>query len=339
MKRKWIAAIAVISISAFGLIGCNKEKDAAVEEVEVLTEEEIAAMEEEQNKIIAEYAAGVLMKYNAGTNSRVLEGQKLLAEEAKEEAIRAKEERRKQLYEEYAAEEEKQEQASSDNSGTKSRSQTSEEVINYISDMSGAINTPSFSIVYSGYEVTDSYGGNETFFAIDAKEGKSLLISKYLVTNTGGQAEELNILSKKIDFRLKMTNGTAKAQRTMLLDDLTTYRGSMEAGETKELIILFEISEDMLSDLGSMELVMENEGQRSRMPLEGGSMVVNTLSQEITEEVLESEGDFDITNEETEEVSEMQNNMEVETEEEPEVDASIITTVGSNNSIRIENAD
>lgn len=337
MKKRWIAALAVISISAFGLMGCNKEGEAVVEETEVLTEEEIAAREEEQNKIIAEYAAGVLMKYNAGTNSRVLEGQKLLAEEAKEEVIRAKEERRKQLYEEYEGKEENQNTESGDNNSDKGNGgQQTSEPVNYIGDMSTAVNFPSFSITYSGYEVVTSYGGNETFFTMDAKEGKSLLVSKFLVTNIGGQAEELNILSKEMEFRLKLTDRTISAQRTMLLDDLTMYQGVLEAGETKELVILFEISNDAAADLSSMELVIEGEGQTNRMSMEGGDGFVADIP--IEEENEESLEVSEVIPTVTEGESDTELLQPAETAEE-ESDASIITTVGSNNTITIETAD
>ena len=46
----------------------------------------LSSLWDEEQKMYAEYAAGVLMKYNAGTNNRVLEGQKLIQQEAKEEA-------------------------------------------------------------------------------------------------------------------------------------------------------------------------------------------------------------------------------------------------------------
>lgn len=343
MKKKWLAAVAVIGMSALGVTGCNKESETAVEEVEVLTEEELAAMEEEQNKIIAEYAAGVLMKYNAGTNSRVLEGQKLAAAEAKEAAVRAKEERRKQLYAEYYEEEtneaEEAESSSGSNNGGSGTKQAAE-TVNYIGDLSGAVDAPAFSITYSGYEVTDSYGGSDMFFTIDAAAGKSLLIGKFSAQNTGGQQEELNMLSKDIEFRLKFADRSVKAQRTMLLDDLTMFRGVLEAGEAKELVTVFEIPSEMISELGNMELVVENSGQRSNMILEGGSAVVPPQNDEISATNDPEVIIVDIEEEESS-VPEVQEEMMPETGTvedvlEEESDASIITTVGSNNSITIE---
>ena len=66
-------------------------------------EPEIQNLTDEEQKMYAEYAAGVLMKYNAGSNNRVLKGQKLIQVEAKEEAQAQQAARREQLAAEYEA--------------------------------------------------------------------------------------------------------------------------------------------------------------------------------------------------------------------------------------------
>ena len=75
------------------LIGCSKKEEEVVAVVET-EEENMFGLTESEQKMYAEYAAGALMKYNAGTDMRVLEGQTLINQEAKEQAEREQAARR-----------------------------------------------------------------------------------------------------------------------------------------------------------------------------------------------------------------------------------------------------
>ena len=271
MKKQWLIAVAAMSILAIGLVGCKKEN--AEVETEIQEVEDREAIEEAQNKIIAEYAADILMKYNSGSNYRVLDGQKLLVEEAKENAAKAQEEKRQQLLEEYQKnekEDEKQESVSTAVSPSSSVSEGTESVpeIQYISDMAAAMSLPSFSIVYNGYEVADSYQEDLISFTVDAREGKVLLITKFTVTNTAAQEEELNVLALAPEFKLNIGNRNIKAQQTMLLNDLSMYKEKISAGESREAVLIFELDQEVASVSGNMELILNINEQTGRMQLE-----------------------------------------------------------------------
>ena len=271
MKKQWLIAVAAMSILAIGLVGCKKEN--AEVETEIQEVEDREAIEEAQNKIIAEYAADILMKYNSGSNYRVLDGQKLLVEEAKENAAKAQEEKRQQLLEEYQKnekEDEKQESVSTAVSPSSSASEGTESVpeIQYISDMAAAMSLPSFSIVYNGYEVADSYQEDLISFTVDAREGKVLLITKFTVTNTAAQEEELNVLALAPEFKLNIGNRNIKAQQTMLLNDLSMYKEKISAGESREAVLIFELDQEVASVSGNMELILNINEQTGRMQLE-----------------------------------------------------------------------
>ncbi|MBR5579144.1 MAG: hypothetical protein IKW28_09155 [Lachnospiraceae bacterium] len=290
MKKQWLIAVAAISILAIGLVGCKKE-NAGIE-TEVQEAEDREAIEEAQNKIIAEYAANVLMKYNSGSNHRVLDGQKLLVEEGKEDAAKAQEERRQQLQEEYQKnekEEQKQETTSSvaSDSTFASESMESAPEIQYISDMASVMSLPSFSIVYNGYEVADSYQEDLISFTVDAKAGKVLLITKFTVTNTSDQEEELNVLALAPEFKLSVGNRNIKAQQTMLLNDLSMYKEKIPAGESKEAVLIFEVGQEVAAASDNMELILNINDQAGRMQLEQLTVIA---PEEVSEEpVVEGE--------------------------------------------------
>ena len=282
MKKQWLAAVAVMNILALGLVGCkNEEAEVMTEVQEEVQEEDLKALEEKQNKIIAEYAAGVLMKYNAESRSRVLEGQKLLVETAKEDAAKAQEQRRQELLDEYNKQEQKSKQEESISSSGElgdDAEATEEPQIQYITDMSSSLAVPSFSIVYTGYETADSYAGDMAAFSVDAGQGKVLIITKFQITNTAGQEEELNVFAAAPEFRLKVSDKTIKAHQTMLLNDLSMYKEVIPAGESKEAVLIFEVAQDIVSASPNMELIIKMNEQQGRMLLEGASQDAGTAA-------------------------------------------------------------
>lgn len=272
MKKNKLASFLIISLISVMLIGCKKEE--AVVEVEVETEEEnMFGLTEDEQKMYAEYAAGVLMKYNAGTNMRVLEGQTLKNQEAKEEAAREQAARREQLAAEYASN--KNDSSKKENQSSKGESSSASQGISYISDMSAATGNNAFTITYAGYEVTDSYpnSGDDILMAIDAGQGKLLLVTKFLVTNVSGQTENFDMFSKQAKFKVNINGTGYKSQYTLLLDDLSMYKGDVDAGNTIDTVLIFEIPEVAASNINDMDLSITIDGTVSTMQLRGGTVM------------------------------------------------------------------
>ena len=150
MKKMKLTSFFILGICSVMLVGCNKEKEVVVAEAVIEAEEKnMFGLTESEQRMYAEYAAGALMKYNAGSNMRILEGKTLINQEAKEQAAREQAEKRAQLAAEYEANKnsnKKEEQDSEDSSS----GGTDGNEISYITDMSQVIGTDAFSIVYDG---------------------------------------------------------------------------------------------------------------------------------------------------------------------------------------------
>ena len=295
MNKMKLTSFLIIGMCSVMLVGCNKEKeDVAAEAVIEAEEENMFGLTAGEQRMYAEYAAGALMKYNAGSNMRILEGQTLINQEAKEKAAKEQAEKRAQLAAEYEAnKKENSDKKNDQNSGDGSSGSSEGVAISYITDMSQATGTDAFSIIYDGYEITDSYpnSGEDILMAMDATSGKLLLVTKYKVTNISGQTENLNIFSKQGKFKLKLNGKSYKSQYTLLLDDLSMYKGDLEAGETMEGVLIFEIPEAEASNVNDMVLSITVDGESSSMQLEGGSTVMWTE----TVEEAESEEDSIVT--------------------------------------------
>lgn len=251
MKKIKISAILLATMMAVLLTGCNKEgTEVSGEE---LTE---AGMTREQQQMYAEYAAGVLMKYNAGTNMRVLEGRQLVRAEEEENAKKEQQAKREQAAAEY---EQGNQPESSSTDGDADGSETAETVA-YVEDMGNLLGMEPFSIVYMGYEVTESYpseASEEMFMAMDATAGNTLLVAKFAVTNTGSDTQTFDMLAKQGKFRVNVNGETIGAQYTLLLDDLSMYKEDIEAGATVDTVLIFEIPQEHAETLDSIEMTIK----------------------------------------------------------------------------------
>ena len=328
MKNKKLGLILLFSF-AVALTGCNKEEN--ITDVSAVEEDETGfGITLEEQQMCAEYAAGVLMKYNAGSNMRVLEGKKLEIQKAEEQKKKEQEEKRQQLANEYEASKEKETGKKKDGSGEHSGNSSGVKsgVTNYINDMSVATGTDSFSIRYDGYEVAKSYSENDDFFSVDAVKGKILVIAKFLVTNNGSDTESFNMYSNGGKYSLNLNGESYKAQQTLLLNDLSMYKGEVNSGETIHTVLVFEIAEEKVSDVNNMELDITVEDAVSTMILQadGGNDVP------VAEETMDIAEEYQAALQAEENAATEETAPEAETES----NGGNVTVVGSNNSISYE---
>ena len=119
------------------------------------------------------------------------------------------------------------------------------------------------NFTYVGNEVTASYMESDTY-AVNAGVGKNLLVLKFNVENPTEEAIVVDNMSANHIFSAKyvMESGksyNAKAVMTLLMNDFTTYEGTLEPQTAVEMVIVFEIPAETTS-LEAVELKVEREG-------------------------------------------------------------------------------
>ena len=298
MRKIRLFSLLVIGIMSLTFSACNKKEE--VMEVVAETEEvNMFGLTDEEQKMYAEYAAGVLMKYNAGTNNRVLEGQKLIQQEAKEAAASEQALRREQSAAEYEKDKnsnKKENTASGSSSGEAATS------VSYISDMASVAGMDDFSVLYIGSEITDSYpkDGDDIFMAMDATAGKVLLVTEFQVRNNSSETKNFDMFANQGKFKLKLNGKSYKSQYTLLLNDLSMYKGDLEGGESVETVLIFEIPQSAAGSIGDMTLAITIDGNTEYMSLAGNvSSDVNVDAWQ--EEMTEDEDAMDAVDNENEE--------------------------------------
>lgn len=253
MKKSVVLCSMIMSVSLL-LGGCGNPFDYMPD----LTKEESA--------LIAEYAAGILIKHdkNAG---RLASDAEIAADDEREALRQANMEALMEA--KQKAEEEKEQETDTPSAAT--TAEKAEEAVPFtgIAQFCGA---DGFQIDYQGYMICDSYpepDSEDMVFAMDATEGNKLLILQFMAENTTSEDKELDILSKEIRFKISVNDGEMKnALSTLLLDDLSSYRETVPAQTGVVLVLAREVSEQEAAEIKTISLSMKNASGNATTLLE-----------------------------------------------------------------------
>lgn len=130
---------------------------------------------------------------------------------------------------------------------------------------------PGIDISYQGYFFTKSYpeeSGEEFYFAMDALYGNELMILQYTITNQNAGTAQVDILDLKPRFRLFINDGgQINAMTTLLLDDMKTTNCVLEPGESRAVVVVFEVTEEEAASVQQLRLTVKTDEDSWTVPL------------------------------------------------------------------------
>lgn len=234
-----ICRIAMMGLCAVMLTGCG----AALPE-----------MSDEDLHSVGEYAAITLLKYDANSKSRLVDLSGL-QEENEQPAM-------PQIQD--TPEEPKPQEPENSVPETPVIDRTENETGNGegTDSMESFFALPeSVKLVYSGREIADSYQEDANlYFALEAAAGKKLLILHFDMINQSGEDQAISIIDQRNSYRVTVSEGYTKAAlTTMLENDLATFMGTILAGESRDLVLLVEVDQDRVDQIGTVTLNLKNE--------------------------------------------------------------------------------
>ena len=219
MRRKiWMTAAALAAIMLFG--GCGPEA---------------YDLTEQEESLIVSYSAHVVAKYNRFQT----EGLKYVNLDAEEE-LPAEE-----IPEEKPSEEpedtESQAPADGEAGGEEIPSTEDAGPVMQTASLDDLFGTGDVHITYAGAELVDSFV-EDTYFAMYPDAGSQYLIRPLSVATDGDTAAEMDVLKEEARFTAKV-NGeyTAASAVTMLTEDFSCLKTTLEAGEVKETVLIFQV--------------------------------------------------------------------------------------------------
>lgn len=250
MRKKSVYAMLFVAVASL-LGGCGAT---------------LPELSEEDYALVAEYAAGELMKYNKLNEGRIVSDEVIAEQLAKEEQFR----RNTQEYLEKV-QREKEEEKKSDSEGGKTSAAGSSKMAE-TSDIASFIGLTPLTVTYTGVEVCDSYpqsSAEEFYFAMDATEGKDLVILKFDVSNPSDTDVDVDVLESGTGFWVSFQGESAVSiLATMLPNDFATLKQVVPAGSSEEVVLVLELDEGATENIGSISMLMRNDRGTARTVLQ-----------------------------------------------------------------------
>lgn len=233
MKRRKLLLASLLCLLAFGLSGCG---DA------------IPELTESEEQAITDYAVDLVLKYDVNYQSRLVElSEEDLAEPEDEPVVTPVPE----------------ESAGMDPVETLPEVSVGEAVVSNLSAEEVLGWEGICELNYQNFQVSESFETNSAelgYVSVEAAEGNKLLVASFSLNNISADEQHINMIANDASFSLNVGNGgQKKCQLTLLENDLSTYFGDIPANDSVEVVLIVEMAEDLLVDVASLKLNVENE--------------------------------------------------------------------------------
>lgn len=208
---------------------------------------------EEQSDMISEYAASLLLKYDSDYVNNL-------------EDIKKEEEEPEKKPEEEPEEEPvnfpEDEESVSENELTED---PEEEKIPEVKTVQEFLDLPGLEFDFRGFSTAYSYSeqdDGEVSVCYEAADGNVLGILDLEVSNTSEEPVTLDMIGRNLHFVMKVGNSSQKIQPTMLLKDLSTFRGVLDAKESVPLVLIAEFEDGTVGLKDRVSLTVRNEKEK-----------------------------------------------------------------------------
>lgn len=218
---------------------------------------------QEQTDALAEYMAGLLLKYDANYD-RALRPVQAAVEDSADKQTDIIEDKEKN---DNADTTDASDNKSDVNANKDDRKETdSDKQMAY--SLTEVIGQADFDISYLDYNLADIYPENysKTYFYVEADEEKQLLVIRFNVKNTSIDKKNLNLSNTDIKYQLELAGGIIdKPWFTVLENDLQYIDITMEPEAATVAVLIYQISKT--ADTGNMKLLVSNGDKKLLIPL------------------------------------------------------------------------
>jgi hypothetical protein len=208
---------------------------------------------EEESDAIAEYMAGLLLKYNNYDRALIPVND---FEDSFDDSSSDKQNDKKDKSDNTNA-------SSSSDKASENKGQNAEAVT--LTDLFGQKN---FDITYSGFKLTEFYPEDydDTYISLEAGEGKLLLVIKFKIKNITKKTERLNLGETVVKYRLNVDGMSIdKPWFTVLENDLQYFDMNIKGEATAEAVLVYQISKE--ADTDAMKLSISKDGKEMTVQL------------------------------------------------------------------------
>lgn len=222
----------------------------------------------EQSDIIAEYAAGLLLKYSSNYNYKIASDEEVAAAMAARQEVAEPETQPETEMEQQTEDEPSRGTPSSETQPAESESGT--EQVQFVADLDFAaeLGIDDLIIRYQSFEICSSYPQNNSGFRVDAAQGKKLLVMHFDLEGLPEEDVDCNLFDYNIKMRVNI-NDTASAAvlSTLIPNDLASYMDVVRAGEIVDVVAVAEIDDMTEEEIQTLILRASSNGQTCTVKL------------------------------------------------------------------------
>ena len=108
-----------------------------------------------------------------------------------------------------------------------------------------------FSFVRATDVTNYSFDG---YFDLSPSPGNHFLVLEYQVFNSSKEDVDLNVPALGVSFRATVDGAANTSDRTILLNDISSFNGTIKARKKQDMVMLFQFDPTYLKDLGNIQL-------------------------------------------------------------------------------------
>ncbi len=244
MKR--IAAMCLALFLVVALCGCGND----------------IKLDDQENDMVAEYVAGVMLKYS---RENISDYQKLKNDMAQRETASGGQNNNQkpsggQNNETNSSHNDGSSQGGSSNSG-----QDDNVIHAPVADVMGTLakdlGLEGMSVAYSSYSMGNSYSP-DGLFSVTANSGCKVFAFEFAIKNETDSDAEVNTSSSSIRFKLDIGGKKIIQSSSLLLNDMTNLRDvKIEAKDTYNAVVIFQVPSSDAEDISDMSVYVYSSGK------------------------------------------------------------------------------
>ncbi len=242
-KNKLIGCLTIIMVF-MSFTGCGNQANPVVD----------------QNlNSISEYAAVMLLKYDANSRSRLVDMATIEEYERKQNAWK---EANKTQDKNQQKDEDTGMRPVVDTPTVDIGSETPDNTCNSIEDF---FDLPDNVTITGGeYILCDSYPQNQDeYFTIEAEQGKKLLVLSFQIDNQNGQEQQVDLFHKQTSYVVTINKEhTFNAMTTMLMNDMITYENTLPSMGSENIVLVVEIDSQLQGNIESISVRFANGSKK-----------------------------------------------------------------------------
>lgn len=251
MKR--IGCLLVIVMMMAGLAGCGRE------------------LSTEENRVIAEYAVDLLLKYDKDYQSKYMstENEPDTTVTTESQTGEVSTEATTEVTTEAASDTTAAENTTEAGSEEPTLSPSDDGSVQDIAEIAGL---DGISIQYNRCMFLDRYPSIDqdgAFIYLEADKGYKLVVVKFDITNKTSEDKMVDLLNTDLSYRLVMNQSkAAKPMLTILMDDLGTFSATVPADSEQSAILVFQMAEGLVDKIERLDIRVTYQNEEHTIPIQ-----------------------------------------------------------------------